>query len=163
MSGTIIQINVKPKTQNEVGLPKQRVQTAFFSKMNVGSDYNNYRMSLSQEKINNRPVLVYPIELINQLKSEEWPLKPGDLGENITTKGIEYEKLVPGSKYQLGDKVVIEITEACNPCSNLSVLPLIGEEKINEFIKTLVGRRGMFAKVLEEGEVHSMDLIKEIL
>ncbi|MHA1983932.1 MAG: MOSC domain-containing protein [Candidatus Hodarchaeales archaeon] len=162
MISHIVQISIKPKIPKEVGLPKQSVQSAYISKSNVGTDYNTYRMSLSQEKINNRPVLVYPIELIDQLNSEGWPLKPGDLGENITTKGIKYDKFVPGSKYQLGDKVIIEITDECKPCSNLSALPYIGKEKANEFIKTLVGRRGMFAKVLLEGDVHMGDEIKEI-
>jgi MOSC domain-containing protein YiiM len=162
MSGKVIQVNIKSKTANEVGLPKKKVLTAYFSKKNVGEDHNNYRMTLSRERIDNRPVLIYPIELINQLNSEGWAVKPGDLGENITTKDIIYDKLIPGSKYQLGEKVVIEITEVCKPCSNLSVLSYVGEEKVNEFIKTLVGRRGMFAKVLQEGEVHMGDEIKEI-
>ena len=153
MSGEIIQINIKPKKTNEVGLPKLSVNSAFFSKKNVGKDYNNYRMTLSTEHINNRSVLIYPIELIDELNSEGWPVKPGDLGENITTRGIDYSNLKEGVKYKLGENVIIEITEICNPCSNLTVLPYVGKEKINTFIETLIGRRGMFAKVLQEGTV----------
>ena len=162
MPGKIIQINIKQKTTNEVGLPKKPVNSAYFSKNNVGNDHNNYRMSLSSTEINNRPVLIYPIESIKQLNSEGWPVKPGDLGENITTQGIEYNNFVIGKKFQLGKKVVIQISQVCNPCSNLSSLHYIGDKKVNQFIKTLTGRRGMFAKVLTEGDVNTNDEIKEI-
>ena len=112
--------------------------------------------------LNNRPVLVYPIELIKLLNSEGWAVKPGDLGENITTKGIDYNKFVIGKKFQLGDGVIIEISQICRPCSNLSSLSYIGNKKVNQFVKTLVGRRGMFAKVLVEGNVNTNDIIKEL-
>ncbi|OLS16873.1 MAG: hypothetical protein HeimC3_51030 [Candidatus Heimdallarchaeota archaeon LC_3] len=163
MPGKIFQINIKSKTSNEVGLPKLPIQSAYFSKKSVGSDFNNYRMSLSETEINNRPVLVFPIELIEELNSEGWTIKPGDLGENITTQNIDYEKFTTGKKIQLGKEVVIEITEMCRPCSNLSHLSYIGNEKVNQFMKTLMGRRGMFAKVLKEGNVNTNDEIKEIL
>ncbi|MHA2364968.1 MAG: MOSC domain-containing protein [Candidatus Hodarchaeales archaeon] len=159
MKGTIIQVNTKSKRNNEVGLPKLSVIKAFISKMNVGDDYNSYRMTQSSETINNRAVLLYPIELIEKLNFEGWPIKPGDLGENFTTRGIDYKDFQLGKQFMLGDSVIIEITQECTPCSNLSVLPFVGKEKINDFIKTIMDRRGMYAKVLQEGEVTVNDKI----
>ncbi|MFW9930027.1 MAG: MOSC domain-containing protein [Candidatus Thorarchaeota archaeon] len=160
MSGKIIQINVKPKTTNECGLPKFKVTKAKITSLNVGEDYNNYRTN-SKHSTPDRAVLIYPLELINQLNTEGWPVKPADLGENITTSGIDYHEFLPRKKFLLGNEVIIEITEKCDPCNNLANLSYIREEKINSFIKTLVGRRGMYAKVLKEGMVSEGDNIEK--
>ena len=45
---------------------------------------------------------------------------------------------------------------------NLSVLPYVGEEKVNDFIKTLVRRRGWYAEVMQEGIIKKGDSIEEL-
>ena len=44
----------------------------------------------------------------------------------------------------------------------LKHLPYIGNEKVKDFIKTLAGRRGWYAKVLKPGKIRKGDLLKEI-
>ena len=106
-------------------------------------------------------VLVYPIETIKELNKEGWPVKPGDLGENFTLTGIPHSHFSPNQKYQIGESL-IEISFECDPCQNLSVLPYVGKTKINEFIKTLMHRRGWYARVLKEGLIVQNCIVKQI-
>jgi MOSC domain-containing protein YiiM len=103
-------------------------------------------------------VLLLPLETIVQLNNEDWPVKPGDIGENFTTQGIPYEHFAIGQRYQLGESIV-QIAKICNPCGNLKHLPYVGQEKKAQFIKTLLGRRGWYARVLQEGQVTVKDNI----
>lgn len=110
-----------------------------------------------------------PIETIRELNAENWPVTPGDLGENITTEGIPYDrfgkqernKLTEGSgaRLRIGDDVEIEITRVCTPCNNLYVLPWIRNGMGSVFLRAMMGRRGWYAKVLSGGSVKIEDTI----
>ena len=106
-------------------------------------------------------VLVYPIETIHELNDEGWPIMPGDMGENFTISGIPHSHFSPNQQYQIGESL-IEISFECDPCQNLSVLPYVGKTKINEFIKTLMHRRGWYARVLKEGLIVQDCIVKQI-
>jgi MOSC domain-containing protein YiiM len=149
MEGRVIQISTKGKTAGKVGLPKQARDEADISFQGVEDDYNHFRQT-RHKGTPNRAVLLMTSETINQLNSEGWPIKFGDIGENITTKGIPYDDFKPGNQYRIGG-VEIQITELCNPCRNLHELPYVGEDRGSEFTATLKGRRGWYAKVLKEG------------
>lgn len=156
----IVQINVKPKTPSEHGLPKTPVFSVVLSKSGLEGDYNNFR-TIKKNRNPDMAVLVYPIETIHELNNEGWPIKPGDLGENFTIKGIPHLKLSPSQKYKIGE-CIIEISLECDPCQNLSILPYIGELKIKEFIKSLMHRRGWYARIIKEGIVKQNSLVKQI-
>jgi MOSC domain-containing protein YiiM len=106
-------------------------------------------------------VLLYSIETIKELNKEGWPVKPGDLGENFTITGIPHSHFLPNQQYKIGESL-IEISFECDPCQNLSVLPYVGKTKINEFIKTLMHRRGWYARVLKEGLTVQNCIVKQI-
>ncbi len=88
--------------------------------------------------------------------------EPGEIGENITTQGVPYDFFEIGGRYRVGD-VEIEITEPCKPCSNLRLMPYVGDEKITEFMKTMLRRRGWYAKVITEGKVTQGDSIERLV
>ena len=50
-------------------------------------------------------------------------------------------------------EVLLEVSEPCDPCTEVYVLPYVGKEKGPAFVRTLTGRRGWFARVLSSGEV----------
>ncbi len=155
MGAKVHQLNEKPRTEGEAGIPKQEVKTAKITYWGVGNDFNVYRYTAK----NNTPeqsVLLHCKEILDVLKSEGWPVEPGHLGENITIEGIGYGSLREGLKMKIGT-ATIELTKEATPCNTLSVLPYVGKEKISEFISTMKGRRGWYAKVLEEGEVKKGD------
>jgi|SRR3989344_4209472 len=149
--GSIYQINVKPHRSKERGIPKRAVETVDVALEGLVGDYNVYRTEKKQRDLNNA-VMLLPLETIEQLHSERFPIAPGHLGENFTTRGIEYEEFRVGNIYVVGH-ATIEITEPCQPCTSLQILPYVGPDNITEFMRTLVDRRGWYAKVLIEGTV----------
>ena len=158
MSASIIQISVKPDTPGEVGLPKVPVDQVWVKKEGLEGDYNRAR----KKKKDNDPdmaVMIISTDVLDQLNQEGWPVKPGDVGENLTITNIDYEEITAGQRYLIGE-AEIEISFICDPCSNLQVLPYVGKKKIKDFIKTLLGRRGWYAKVLKAGTIHKGDIIK---
>jgi MOSC domain-containing protein YiiM len=158
--GWIYQISIKPATPGERGLPKRPVESVRVTKAGLVGDFNLYR----HEELNDDPdsaVLLVPLETLTQLNSEGWPVKPGDLGENFTTKGSAYDRFSPGKTFRLGG-ATIEISRACNPCSNLYLLPYVGEAKGPLFLKVMLGRRGWYARVTTEGLVSKGDTIEEV-
>ncbi|MFW9778512.1 MAG: MOSC domain-containing protein [Candidatus Heimdallarchaeota archaeon] len=160
MAGYISQINIKTRTLGERGLPKYPVETARLTKKGLEGDFNVYRT----KRKNNDPsqaVLIMPIEMIHTLNQEGWPIKSGDLGENFTTKGIEYDEFQPGDQFNIGE-TIIEITKGCNPCRNLSVLPYVTEKKVSKFIQFMLNRRGWYGKVVREGIVKKGDDIQKL-
>ena len=159
MTGKIYQINVKPKTPGEHGLKKRPVDSAVVSLKGVEGDHNSFR----QDSLNGDPdqaVMIMPLEMIEQLNSEGWPIKPGDIGENVTTQGVPYDFFEVGSQYKIGGTTV-QITKPCVPCRYLYTLPYIGNEKGPGFLRTMIERRGWYARVIEEGEMKVSDAVEK--
>jgi MOSC domain-containing protein YiiM len=155
--GRVYQINVKPMTPGARGLPKISVGSASITKNGVDGDFNVYR----HEELDDDPdsaVLLMPLETLQKLNGEGWPIRPGDIGENITTEGIPYNEFSPSRKFVLGS-VEVQVSRACTPCDNLFLLPYVGREKGPEFLKVMLGRRGWYARVLREGRVRKGDAI----
>ncbi|MDG6954084.1 MAG: MOSC domain-containing protein [Nitrososphaerota archaeon] len=159
MAGVVKQINVKARTPGERGLPKGSVDSAFVGRGGLVGDFNVYR----HEEIEDDPdsaVLIMPVETIEELNSEGWPVKPGDLGENLTTSGIPYSSFSVGKTFTAG-KVRLQISRPCDPCDNLFLLPYVQSLRGPAFLKTMLGRRGWYARVIEEGWVKTGDPIGE--
>ena len=156
--GTVVRIGAKGETPGERGLPKPERASARFLHAGVEGDFNVYRQ---QEKGGdpNMGVLLLPEETLSDLNGDGWPVRPGDLGENVTTSGIPYEALAPGRRIRIGE-AVLETTKACDPCTNLYLLPYVGAERGPRFIKAMLGRRGWYARVVREGVVHRGDRIE---
>lgn len=155
----------KDKQESEIGLPKISTNSLEIKIEGVVGDYNHFRNKKrekrGEEVYLNKAVLIMPHEMIDQLNEEGWPVKPGDLGENITTHGRDYEDFRSGERYKIRDSI-LEITGPCIPCAKLSNLPYVGKEKISQFIEVLLDRRGWYAKVLKEGIIRVNDGIKII-
>ena len=156
----IHQINVKPNVSNKCGLPKTSVDRVYISKSGLDGDYNNYRTT-KKDKDPDMAVLLYPIETIQELNEEGWPIQPGDVGENLTISGISHAHFQSRQQYKIGD-CRLEVSFECVPCRSLSVLHYVGDNKINDFIKSIMHRRGWYARVLSEGFVESGHTIKQI-
>jgi MOSC domain-containing protein YiiM len=159
MQGLVHQLNIKPRVGQERGLPKSPVDTIVVNEKGVVGDFNKYRTERKAGSLE-MAVLLYPVEMISKLNGEGWPVKAGDLGENITTEGLGYDEFLAGERFHVGN-VILEVTKACDPCRNLSLLPYVGPVRQKEFIRTLLGRRGWYARVIEGGEVHVGDVISK--
>lgn len=92
-----------------------------------------------------RQVSLLAIETFSEIKHKE--LKPGDFAENITTIGLDLNKLKVGNILSLGGgKVLLEITQFGKECHyGCAIRQQVGD--------CVMPRRGVFAKVLKGGVV----------
>ena len=160
MAGTILQVNVKSKVRDERGLPKYAVKHSYVTKQGLDGDYNKYRQTKKKGN-KDMAILVYPIETIQELNQEGWPVQPGDVGENLTVKGYALDSFKVGQQYIAGNST-IEISLECDPCTNLSLLPYVDQKHIKTFMNTVLHRRGWYARVIKDGEIKPGDIFKLI-
>jgi MOSC domain-containing protein YiiM len=159
--GRVHQLHRKAEEANAHGLPKPSVSEARLARSGVVGDFNRFRHEERRDDPD-MAILILPLEILQQLNQEGWPVQPGDLGENLTTEGIENDALFPGRKFRVGEAVV-EISKECTPCTNLYLLPYVGSGRGPAFLQTTLGRRGWYARVLEEGSVRTQDPIELIV
>jgi MOSC domain-containing protein YiiM len=151
LTGRVLQLSVKPETAGEFGLPKRAVPELFVTAAGAAGDFNRYRTEqLPGDR--DQALLLMTQDLLDTLRSEGWPVERGDLGENLTLGGVPESSLAPGVRLRLGE-VELEISKACDPCSETWSLPYIGKERGPAFVRALVGRRGWYARVLTEGRL----------
>jgi MOSC domain-containing protein YiiM len=155
--GRVVSVHVKSERPGERGLPKAEVPRARLTASGAAGDFNRFR----HEEKHDDPrmaILLFPLETIEQLNREGWPVRPGDVGENVTTAGVPYDRFRPGSRWRVGT-AQLEITKPCDPCDNLFLLPYVGASRGPEFLKTTLGRRGWYARVLADGEAGPGDAV----
>jgi MOSC domain-containing protein YiiM len=155
--GQVRQVNVKPGRPGEVGLPKAPVAVLRVSATGAEGDYNRYR-TVDLKGDPDQALLLVTEDLLTQLNREGWPVRPGDLGENLTVTGIDESDLAAGVRLASG-AVRLELTRPCKPCSELYTLPYVGPERGPAFLKATAGRRGWYAKVLAPGALRPSDSI----
>ena len=68
---------------------------------------------------NLRQVHLMHAELFDELRLKGFAVQPGDLGENVTTSGLDLLALPTGTRLHLGENAVVEVTGLRNPCSQL--------------------------------------------
>src|SRR3954469_21996987 len=68
---------------------------------------------------NLRQVHLMPAEWHEELRAMGFSVQAGEMGENITTRGLDLLSLPPGTLLRLGAEAVIEVTGLRNPCPQL--------------------------------------------
>ncbi|HMI53735.1 MAG TPA: MOSC domain-containing protein [Candidatus Saccharimonadales bacterium] len=102
-----------------------------------------------------RPGSKRQVLLVDSETLESMELQPGVIRENITTRGLNVNSLVPGEQLTIGS-VRLEVSMVCTPCDQLERLrPGLRRE--------LWGRRGMLCRVLEGGQIRRGDQIERVL
>lgn len=74
------------------------------------------RVAQDPTQPNLRQVHLIHEELFEELKEAGFEVAPGELGENVTTRGIDLLALPVGTLLRLGDEAVVEVTGLRNPC-----------------------------------------------
>lgn len=133
------------------GLPKSPVASVQLTARGVAGDWNHWRAAQPGGDPGGA-VLFLGEEVLDALRAEGWPVGPGHLGENVLTRGLPNDATPKGTRLRIGDALV-EVDRACAPCTKLFTLPYVGEARGPEFLRTTLGRRGWYARVLEEGDV----------
>jgi MOSC domain-containing protein YiiM len=74
------------------------------------------RVAKDPTQPNLRQVHLMHEELFAEVGEEGFTVAPGELGENITTRGIDLLGLPVGTLLRIGDEAVVEVTGLRNPC-----------------------------------------------
>lgn len=114
---------------------------------------------------NLRQVHLIHAELHDELRAAGFDVSPGQMGENVTTRGLDLLALPTGTRLHLGDGAVLEITGLRNPCAQLDGVAdgLMAATLERDEQGKLVRKAGVMSIVLAGGEVRPGDAIRVTL
>ena len=78
------------------------------------------RVAIDPNQPNLRQVHVIHAELHAELAEAGFRVSPGEMGENITTRGVDLLALPTGARLHVGDGAIVEVTGLRNPCGQLN-------------------------------------------
>lgn len=142
----ILSINI-----SKGGIPKLPVQSLHLNIDGFDGDRHNHE----KHRTSMQAVCLQDVEKLNELRQEGYSLEAGTTGENLTMRDLNVNLLPIGTILRFSNGVVIELTKVRKPCYVLDAIHL----KLKEDI---VGRCGMYAKVLHEGILNAGDWVQSI-
>ena len=120
------------------------------------------RVAKDPSQPNLRQVHLIHAELHDELRAKGFAVSAGEMGENVTTRGIELLALPTGTRLRLGAEAVVEITGLRNPCAQLDGIAkgLMAATLDRDADGKLVRKAGVMGVVLRGGEVRADDAIE---
>ena len=119
------------------------------------------RVARDPSQPNLRQVHLIHAELHDTLREQGFAVSAGQMGENITTRGVELLGLPTGARLRLGDMAIVEVTGLRNPCAQLDRIQpgLMGATLERAANGSLVRKAGIMAVVQAGGDVRPGDPI----
>lgn len=119
------------------------------------------RVKVDPTQPNLRQVHLIHSELFDEVALQGFRVGPADLGENITTEGIDLLGLPRGARLKVGEEVVLEVTGLRNPCAQIDnwqkgLLAAVLDRGPNG---ELIRKSGIMCVVLKSGRVRAGDRI----
>ena len=99
-----------------------------------------------------RPGSRRQVLLVESETLESFGLAPGQVKENITTRGVRLNDLAAGQRLGLGQSV-LEVTGPCQPCSRMDEIRMGLQQELH-------GQRGILCRVVEGGRIRRGDAIQ---
>jgi MOSC domain-containing protein YiiM len=120
-----------------------------------------HRIARDPTQPNLRQVHLMHSELHDELKAAGFVVDAGEMGENITTRGIGLLDLPTGTRLRLGEEAVVELTGLRNPCVQLDRFQpgLMAAVLDRDEQGALVRKSGVMSIVIASGEVRPGDTI----
>lgn len=120
------------------------------------------RVARDPDKPNLRQVHLIHAELHDELRAAGFIVGAGDMGENVTTRGVDLLGLPAGTRLLLGESALVEITGLRNPCAQLDGFQagLMAAVLDRDEQGNLVRKAGVMAIVVTGGEVRPGDAIR---
>ncbi|HEY6345974.1 MAG TPA: MOSC domain-containing protein [Bryobacteraceae bacterium] len=156
-AASILQINVSPG-----GVPKRPIPRASVTTLGIEGDLH------AHPAIHGGPLkalLLIASEGLDELAGSGFPLYPGALGENITTRGLDRRELRIGQRWRIG-QIVVELTKVRAPCATIQIyganLPEAiydPEVKAGDPASPRWGLSGFYASVVKPGPIWVGDSI----
>ncbi len=150
MIAHIFQLNI-----SDGGVPKTAVSNAELTNSGLVGDRQR---DLKHHGGPDRSLCLYSLERILALQAEGHPIYPGAIGENVTIAGLDWDTVVPESRWQLGEHVLIEITGYAAPCRNIQNA-FIDHKFGRVSAKTHEGWARAYARVLQPGSLSIGDIV----
>jgi MOSC domain-containing protein YiiM len=119
------------------------------------------RVAADPTQPNLRQVHLVHAELFDELQAKGFAIAPGDIGENVTTRGLDLLSLPVGALLRLGPSAVLRVTGLRNPCRQLDRFRpgLMAAVLDRDETGRLVRKAGVMAVVLAGGVVRPGDAI----
>lgn len=111
---------------------------------------------------NLRQVHLIHAELFEELRAKGFNVAAGDMGENITTQGIDLLGLPTGARLHIGQCVVVAVTGLRNPCAQLDNFQpgLMAAVLDRDKQGALIRKAGIMGIVVTGGEVRPGDVLR---
>jgi hypothetical protein len=119
------------------------------------------RVAKNPNQPNLRQVHLIHAELHAELKAAGFDISAGQMGENITTRGIDLLKLPTDTRLHLGNEAVVQVTGLRNPCAQLDLFQpgLMAAVLDKDEEGKIVRKAGIMSIVLTSGIVSTGDRI----
>ena len=120
------------------------------------------RVARDPNQPNLRQVHLIHAELLDELRTAGFSVSVGQIGENVTTRGIDLLGLPSGTRLHLGDTAAVEVTGLRNPCAQLDdfqpglMAAVVGRDEQGRLIR----KAGVMGIVLAGGVVRPGDPIR---
>jgi MOSC domain-containing protein YiiM len=120
------------------------------------------RVARDPSQPNLRQVHLIHAELHDELQAAGFSVFAGQMGENVTTRGVDLLGLPTGTRLHVGDTAVVEVTGLRNPCAQLDrfqpglMTAVLGRDEHGALIR----KAGVMGIVLAGGEVRPGDPIR---
>jgi MOSC domain-containing protein YiiM len=149
--GRIVQISISPGGVPKLPVPEARVTTLGLE----GDLHRDMEVHGGPE----RALCLFALEQIRVLQSEGHTVSPGAIGENLTIEGLDWERVTPGSRLELGAGVLIEVSSYTGPCLNIKKYFADGDfSRVSQ--KRHSGGSRVYARVLREGMIRQGDTVR---
>lgn len=119
------------------------------------------RVAADPTQPNLRQVHLIHAELFVELSGQGFTVEPGQMGENITTAGVDLLALPRGTRLHLGETAVVEVTGLRNPCAQIDAFApgllkaVVGRDEHGQVVR----KAGIMGIVLAAGPVRAGDSI----
>ena len=119
------------------------------------------RVAADPTQPNLRQVHLMHAELFDELREQGFDVRPGQLGENITTRGLDLLALPRGTRLRIGATAVVEVTGLRNPCAQIDdFMPGLLKAVVHRAADgSLVRKAGVMGVVTRGGDVAPGDAI----
>jgi MOSC domain-containing protein YiiM len=130
-----------------------------------GTVQHRSRVRQNPDQPNLRQVHLIPAELLDEFAGRGFVVRPGDLGENVLTVGLDLLVLPRSTRLHLGAEAVVEVTGLRNPCAQLDHFR---PDLLNAVLEKtedgeLIRRAGIMGVVLCGGVVRPDDRIRMVV
>lgn len=120
-----------------------------------------HRVKQDPTQPNLRQVHLIHAELFDELRAQGFSVGAGEIGENITTRGLDILALPRGTRLRLGREAVVELTGLRNPCVQINrfqqgLMDAVLDRDANG---ALVRKSGVMSVVITGGDVVPGDVI----